>query len=129
MGADSPEVYRPREKPRPGLHHPELDNLSLQSLSECPDTFLLRYCRPELFLHHHSTWQVRGLSTGARSRCNEPVGEGSIMNAIALFLMLVLNGNMTCGAEPPDQTVLGDQTVQVQVYDCYWSERESASHR
>ena len=25
------------------------------------------------------------------------------MNVIALFLMLVLNGNMTCGAEPPDQ--------------------------
>ena len=51
------------------------------------------------------------------------------MNAIALFLMLVLNGNMTCGAEPPDQTMFGDQTVQVQVFDCYWSERESASYR
>jgi hypothetical protein len=51
------------------------------------------------------------------------------MNAIALFLMLVLNGNMTCGAEPPDQTMLGDQAVQVQVFDCYWSERESASHQ
>jgi hypothetical protein len=51
------------------------------------------------------------------------------MNAIALFLMLVLNGNMTCGAEPPDHTMIGDQTVQVQVFDCYWSERESASHQ
>ena len=34
------------------------------------------------------------------------------MNAIALFLMLVLNGNMTCGAGVrPDQTMIGDQTV------------------
>ena len=46
------------------------------------------------------------------------------MNAIALFLMLVLNGNMTCGAEPPDQVMFGGQAVQVQVYDCYWSERD-----
>jgi len=51
------------------------------------------------------------------------------MNAIALFLMLVLNGNMTCGAEPPDQVMFGGQAVQVQVYDCYWSERETASHQ
>ena len=50
------------------------------------------------------------------------------MNAIALFLMLVLNGNMTCGAEPPNQAMLDGQAVQVQVYDCYWSEREAASH-
>jgi hypothetical protein len=53
----------------------------------------------------------------------------TIMNAIALFLMLVLNGNLTCGAEPPDQSTLGGQLVQVQVYHCYWSERESASHQ
>jgi hypothetical protein len=52
-----------------------------------------------------------------------------MMNAIALFLMLVLNGNMTCGAEPPDQAMFGGQAVQVQVYDCYWSERASASHQ
>ena len=51
------------------------------------------------------------------------------MNAIALFLMLVLNGNMTCGAEPQDQVMFGGQAVQVQVYDCYWSERETASHQ
>ncbi len=51
------------------------------------------------------------------------------MNAIALFLMLVLNGNMTCGAEPPNQAMLDGQAVQVQVYDCYWSEREAASHQ
>ena len=49
------------------------------------------------------------------------------MNAIALFLMLVSNGNMTCGAEIPNQTMLGDQVVQVQVFDCYWSEKELAS--
>ena len=51
------------------------------------------------------------------------------MNAIALFLMLVSNGNMTCGAEIPNQTMLGDQVVQVQVFDCYWSEKELASHQ
>ena len=51
------------------------------------------------------------------------------MNAIALFLMLVLNGNMTCGAQPPDQTMLGDLAVQVQVYDCYWGEQTGASHQ
>lgn len=51
------------------------------------------------------------------------------MNAIMLFLTLVLNGNMTCGAEVPDRAMLGDQLVQIQVYDCYWSERESASHQ
>jgi hypothetical protein len=51
------------------------------------------------------------------------------MNAIALFLMLVLNGNMTCGAEVPSETLLGEETVQIQVYDCYWSEQEYASHQ
>ena len=51
------------------------------------------------------------------------------MNAIALFLTLVLNGNLTCGAEVADRTRFGDQEVQVQVYDCYWSERELASHQ
>jgi hypothetical protein len=34
------------------------------------------------------------------------------MNAIALFLLLVLNGNMTCGAEVPSETLLGEQTVR-----------------
>jgi len=51
------------------------------------------------------------------------------MNAITLFLTLVLNGNMTCGAEVPIRTMWGDQAVQVQVYDCYWSEKELASHK
>jgi hypothetical protein len=36
---------------------------------------------------------------------------------------------MTCGAEPPDQVMLGGQAVQVQVYDCYWSEQEATSHQ
>ena len=51
------------------------------------------------------------------------------MNAITLFLMLVLNGNLTCGAEVPNQTTMGNQTVQVQIYDCYWREQQSPSHR
>lgn len=51
------------------------------------------------------------------------------MNAIALFLMLVLNGNMTCGAEIPSQTLLSGQMVQLQIYDCYWGEQDHASHQ
>lgn len=51
------------------------------------------------------------------------------MNAMALFLMLVLNGNMTCGAETPNRTFLGNHTIQVQIYNCYWSEKEEPSHR
>ncbi|HEU4685363.1 MAG TPA: hypothetical protein VFS39_12740 [Nitrospira sp.] len=51
------------------------------------------------------------------------------MNAISLFLMLVLHGNLTCGAEIPKQTLMGDQKVQVQVYDCYWREQDLPSHQ
>lgn len=51
------------------------------------------------------------------------------MNAIMLFLTLVLNGNLTCGAETPNQTTLGGHLVQVQVYDCYWREQRDASHQ
>ena len=51
------------------------------------------------------------------------------MNAIALFLMLVLNGNMTCGAEIPSQTLLSGQMVQLEVYGCYWGEQDHASHQ
>lgn len=54
------------------------------------------------------------------------------MNAIALFLSLVLQGNPTCPASTPDQvavpTTAGDQTVQVQTYQCYWRGQESPSH-
>ena len=51
------------------------------------------------------------------------------MNAIALFLMLVLNGNPTCPAEAPDQAMLGGQAVQVQVYNCYWRPGQAPSHQ
>jgi len=55
------------------------------------------------------------------------------MNAIALFLMLVLQGNPTCPAQPPSQTTMettkgAAQLVQVQVYDCFWRGQELASH-
>ena len=54
------------------------------------------------------------------------------MNAIALFLMLVLQGNPTCPAQIPSQTTMattkGAQIVQVQVYDCYWRGQEIPSH-
>ncbi|MER3423002.1 MAG: hypothetical protein C4293_06960 [Nitrospiraceae bacterium] len=46
------------------------------------------------------------------------------MNAIALFVMLVLQGNPTCHAQPPQQVSVEGQTFQVSEYDCYW--RESA---
>jgi hypothetical protein len=55
------------------------------------------------------------------------------MNAIALFLMLVLQGNPTCPAQVPNQitvpTTMGAQLVQVQAYDCFWRGAELPSHR
>ena len=55
------------------------------------------------------------------------------MNAIALFLMLVLQGNPTCPAEAPNQTTLpttkGEQVVQVQKYACFWRGPERPSHQ
>lgn len=55
------------------------------------------------------------------------------MNAIALFLMLVLQGNPTCPAATPNQmtmaTTKGEQVVQVQQYDCYWRGQEHPSHQ
>ncbi|ALA59124.1 hypothetical protein [Nitrospira moscoviensis] len=55
------------------------------------------------------------------------------MNAIALFLMLVLNGNPTCPAEAPNRTTVsttkGEQVVQIQKYDCYWRGDATPSHR
>jgi hypothetical protein len=59
--------------------------------------------------------------------------EFSQMNAIALFLMLVLQGNPTCPAESPSQTMVpttqGDQAVMVQKYDCYWRGTDAPSHQ
>ena len=44
------------------------------------------------------------------------------MNAITLFLTLVLNGNLTCGSEVPARMYLGNEEVEVQVYNYYfWS--------
>ena len=55
------------------------------------------------------------------------------MNAIALFLMLVLQGNPTCPSEVADQAIIqtlkGEQKVQVQFYDCFWRGAEQPSHR
>ncbi|HKR78185.1 MAG TPA: hypothetical protein VJR69_00665 [Nitrospira sp.] len=46
------------------------------------------------------------------------------MNAITLFLTLVRNGNLTCGSEVPARVFLGNEEVQVQVDNCYWSEED-----
>lgn len=55
------------------------------------------------------------------------------MNAIALFLMLVLQGNPTCPAGTPSQstvmTMKGVQIVQMQLYECYWRGQELPSHQ
>lgn len=51
------------------------------------------------------------------------------MNAIALFLALVLNGNPTCPAETPDRATMGNHIVQVQVYNCFWREQAQPSHQ
>ncbi len=54
------------------------------------------------------------------------------MNAIALFLMLVLQGNPTCPAHTPNETTVsttkGDQLVQVQIYECFWRGQDRPSH-
>jgi hypothetical protein len=46
------------------------------------------------------------------------------MNAIALFLTLVLQGNPTCPAVAPNETAVetttGAERVHVQVYECFW---------
>jgi hypothetical protein len=72
----------------------------------------------------------------ARPQVNGPGSlkeDSQEMNAIALFLMLVLQGNSTCPAKAPDHmslpTTNGDQTVQVQQFDCYWRGEDSPSHR
>ncbi len=51
------------------------------------------------------------------------------MNAIALFLMLVLQGNPTCPAEAPDRETVEGHIYQIQIYDCYWRGAEQPSHQ
>lgn len=55
------------------------------------------------------------------------------MNAIALFVMLVLKGNPTCAAESASQTTMGTtagaQPVEVQRYNCYWRGENIPSHQ
>ncbi len=51
------------------------------------------------------------------------------MNAIALFLMLVLQGNPTCPAEEPNQETIEGQPFQIDVYHCYWRGNEQPSHQ
>jgi hypothetical protein len=52
------------------------------------------------------------------------------MNAIALFLMLVLNGNTTCQMHQTQDHVDNGQTYKVEFYDCYWAAEDYyPSHR
>jgi hypothetical protein len=52
-----------------------------------------------------------------------------MMNAIALFLALVLQGNPTCPAEPSEQIMVEGELFQIQVFDCYWRGAEKPSHK
>jgi len=45
--------------------------------------------------------------------------EGS-MNALALFLALVLQGNPTCHAQGPITMAINGQPYAMQIYECYW---------
>ncbi|WP_447979422.1 hypothetical protein [Candidatus Nitrospira bockiana] len=52
------------------------------------------------------------------------------MNAIALFLALVLQGNPTCALQPTTETFQADGSVfQIDYYDCYWRGSGEASHQ
>ena len=50
------------------------------------------------------------------------------MNAIALFLALVLQGNPTCAAHPAADTIIDGQPVKVETFDCYWRGSNLPSH-
>jgi hypothetical protein len=51
------------------------------------------------------------------------------MNAIALFLMLVLDGNSTCQSELLNDRVYDGQAYRVQVFHCYWAGTENPPSR
>jgi hypothetical protein len=42
------------------------------------------------------------------------------MNALALFLALVLQGNPTCHSEEPVRQSVNGHSYAVQTFDCYW---------
>src|SRR5919198_5509728 len=48
------------------------------------------------------------------------------MNAIALFLLLVLSENPTCQSQPANEKTISGQSYAVQTYQCYWSGSESS---
>jgi hypothetical protein len=47
------------------------------------------------------------------------------MNALALFLALVLQGNPTCISDGPVTVSLNNQSYAAQTFQCYWGESES----
>jgi hypothetical protein len=53
-----------------------------------------------------------------------------MMNAIALFVILVLQGNPTCHAQPSQQENIEGQAFQIDTYECYWREQQNTpSHQ
>jgi len=47
------------------------------------------------------------------------------MNAIALFLMLVLDGNSTCQSHLSNDLIRDGQAYRVQVFECYWGGKDT----
>ena len=47
------------------------------------------------------------------------------MNALALFLALVLQGNPTCHSDRPASGLINNQSYSVQTFQCYWGESET----
>ena len=50
------------------------------------------------------------------------------MNAIALFLTLVLYGNPTCQDVPAEITLVSGQPYVVQTFQCFGAERRTVLH-
>jgi hypothetical protein len=48
------------------------------------------------------------------------------MNALALFLALVLQGNPTCHPEQPAAVSINGQPYEVQTFECYWGRSDEA---
>ncbi|MGQ0810297.1 MAG: hypothetical protein ACT4OO_03625 [Nitrospiraceae bacterium] len=50
------------------------------------------------------------------------------MNAVTLFLYLVLQGNPTCLAQQPNDQMFEGQAYRIEVFDCFWRQPQAPSH-
>lgn len=51
------------------------------------------------------------------------------MNAIALFLMLVLDGNSTCHSQLLNDQIQEGQVYRIELFDCYWGDKDAPPTR